>query len=121
MRKALLRKGFALALLAVFALVVGATGCCRKFNDECKMYMEQSKSAADRAAVAATSAENAAQAAKQPIARAQAAANRAETAAMRAERAAEEVCAAMASIRPCPPVKRKRPAKRRTKRRVVCP
>jgi hypothetical protein len=118
MRKALLRKGYALALLAVFALVVGASGCCQKYNDECKMYMEQAKSAADRAAVAATSADNAAQAAKQPIARAQAAANRAETAAMRAERAAEEVCAAMASVRPCPPVRKKRVVK---KKRRVCP
>jgi hypothetical protein len=100
MRNAFLRKGSALALLAVFALVVGASGCCQKYNDECKMYMEQAKSAADRAAVAATSADNAAQAAKQPIAKAQAAANRAETAAMRAEKAADEVCAAMASVRP---------------------
>ena len=113
MRNALLRKGYALALLAVFALVVGASGCCQKYNDECKMYMEQAKSAADRAAVAATSADNAAQAAKQPIAKAQAAANRAETAAMRAEKAAEEVCASMATARPCPPIKRKRIKKKK--------
>ena len=113
MRNAFLRKGTALALLAVFALVVGASGCCQKYNDECKMYMEQAKSAADRAAVAATSADNAAQAAKQPIAKAQAAANRAETAAMRAEKAADEVCAAMASVRPCPPIKKKRIKKKK--------
>lgn len=118
MRKAFLGKGFALALLAVFALVVGGAGCCKKYNDECKMYMEQAKSANDRAAAAATCAENAAQAAKQPIAKAQAAANRAETAAMRAEKAAEEVCAAMAALRPCPPVKRK---VRKKPKRKVCP
>jgi len=107
MRKAFVQKGSALALLAVFALVVGVSGCCQSYNDECKMVMEQARSAADRAAVAATSADNAAQAAKQPIAKAQAAANRAETAAMRAEKAAEEVCAAMASGRPVRVLKKK--------------
>ena len=43
-----MRKGYALALLAVFALVLG--GCCQTYYDQCKMYMEQAKASADRAA-----------------------------------------------------------------------
>ena len=45
-----MRKGYALALLAVFALVLGGAGCCQTFHDQCKMYAEQAKASADRAA-----------------------------------------------------------------------
>ena len=31
-----MRKGYALALLAVFALVLGGAGCCQKYYDQCK-------------------------------------------------------------------------------------
>ena len=87
MRKAM-RKGYALALLAVFALVLGGAGCCQKYYDQCKMYMEQAKASADRAAASVVKAEAAAQDAKVPVPRASAAANKAEAAAARAEDAA---------------------------------
>ena len=92
MRKAM-RKGAALALLAVFALVLGGAGCCQSYYDQCKMYMEQAKASADRAAASVVKAEAAAQDAKVPVPRAAAAANKAEAAAARAEDAAEKVCA----------------------------
>ena len=66
MRKAM-RKGYALALLAVFALVLGGAGCCQKYYDQCKMHMEQAKASADRAAVSVVKAEAAAQNAKVPV------------------------------------------------------
>ena len=56
MRKALVSKGYALALLAVFALVLGGSGCCQKYYDKCKMYMEQAKASADRAAASVVKA-----------------------------------------------------------------
>ncbi len=74
-----MRKGYALALLAVFALVLG--GCCQSYYDQCKMYMEQAKASADRAAASVVKAEAAAQDAKVPVPRASAAANKAEAAA----------------------------------------
>ena len=81
-----MRKGYALALLAVFALVLGGpAGCCQKYYDQCKMYMEQAKASADRAAAWVVKAEAAAQDAKVPVPRASAAANKAEAAAARAE------------------------------------
>ncbi len=89
-----MRKGYALALLAVFALVLGGpAGCCQKYYDQCKMYMEQAKASADRAAASVVKAEAAAQDAKVPVPRASAAANKAEAAAARAEDAAEKCCA----------------------------
>jgi hypothetical protein len=92
MRK-VLRKGYALALLAVFALVLGGAGCCQKYYDQCAMYSQQAKASADRAAASAVKAEAAAQEAKIPVPRASAAANKAEAAAARAEDAAAKVCA----------------------------
>jgi hypothetical protein len=92
MRK-VLRKGYALALLAVFALVLGGAGCCQKYYDQCAMYSQQAKASADRAAASAVKAEAAAQDAKVPVPRASAAANKAEAAAARAEDAAAKVCA----------------------------
>jgi hypothetical protein len=92
MRKAM-RKGYALALLAVLALVLGGTGCCQKYYDQCDMYMKQAKASADRAAASVVKAEAAAQDAKVPVPRASAAANKAEAAAARAEDAAAKVCA----------------------------
>jgi hypothetical protein len=117
MRKAM-RKGYALALLAVFALVLGGAGCCQKYNDQCKMYMEQSKASADRAAASVVKAEAAAQDAKVPVPRASAAANKAEAAAARAEDAADKCCAMVKPYRgkkvkhhkravKCPPAKKK--------------
>jgi hypothetical protein len=94
MRKAM-RKGYALALLAVFALVLGGAGCCQKYYDQCSMYSQQAKASADRAAASVVKAEAAAQDAKVPVPRASAAANKAEAAAARAEDAAEKVCAAV--------------------------
>ena len=88
-----MRKSAALALLAVFALVLGGAGCCQSYYDQCKMYMEQAKASADRAAASVVKAEAAAQDAKVPVPRAAAAANKAEAAAARAEDAAEKVCA----------------------------
>jgi hypothetical protein len=98
MRKAM-RKGYALALLAVFALVLGGAGCCQKYTDQCTMYMQQSKASADRAAASVVKAEAAAQDAKVPVPRASAAANKAEAAAARAEDAAEKCCAKVAMVR----------------------
>ena len=92
MRK-VLRKGYALALLAVFALVLGGAGCCQKYYDQCAMYSQQAKASADRAAASAVKAEMAANDAKIPVPRASAAANKAEAAAARAEDAAAKVCA----------------------------
>jgi hypothetical protein len=92
MRKAM-RKGYALALLAVFALVLGGAGCCQKYYDQCTMYSQQAKASADRAAASVVKAEAAAQDAKVPVPRASAAANKAEAAAARAEDAAAKVCA----------------------------
>jgi hypothetical protein len=92
MRK-VLRKGYALALLAVFALVLGGAGCCQKYYDQCAMYSQQAKASADRAAASAVKAEMAANDAKIPGPRASAAANKAEAAAARAEDAASKVCA----------------------------
>ena len=109
-----MRKGYALALLAVFALVLGGAGCCQKYHDQCNMYMQQAKSSADRAAASVVKAEAAANDAKVPGPRAAAAANKAEAAAARAENAAEKVCAA---VEYCPPVRhriKKRP-------RAKCP
>ena len=88
-----MRKGYALALLAVFALVLGGAGCCQKYYDQCAMYSQQAKASADRAAASAVKAEAAAQDAKVPVPRASAAANKAEAAAARAEDAAAKVCA----------------------------
>jgi len=88
-----MRKGYALALLAVFALVLGGAGCCQTYYDQCKMYAEQAKASADRAAASAVKAEAAAQDAKVPVPRAAAAADKAEAAAARAEDAAEKCCA----------------------------
>ena len=88
-----MRRGYALALLAVFALVLGGAGCCQKYYDQCTMYKEQAKASADRAAASVVKAEAAAQDAKVPVPRASAAANKAEAAAARAEDAAEKVCA----------------------------
>jgi hypothetical protein len=112
MRKAM-RKGYALALLAVFALVLGGAGCCQTYYDQCKMYMEQAKASADRAAASVVKAEAAAQDAKVPVPRASAAANKAEAAAARAEDAAEKVCARVKYA----------PAKKHYKKRraVKCP
>ena len=93
MRKPLLKTGFAIALLAVFALVLGGTGCCRKWNDQCKMYRDQSKASFERAQASAIKAEAAANDAKVPGPRAAAAARKAEAAAARAEDAAAKVCA----------------------------
>jgi hypothetical protein len=115
MRKAM-RKSAALALLAVFALVLGGAGCCQSYYDQCKMYMEQAKASADRAAASVVKAEAAAQDAKVPVPRAAAAANKAEAAAARAEDAAEKVCAMVKYVKPrhvrhkkavkCPPAKK---------------
>jgi len=91
MRKALVRKGYALALLAVFALVLG--GCCQSFIDAAKASMEAAKAAADRAAASVVKAEAAAQDAKVPGPKAAAAASRAEAAAAKAEDFAEQCCA----------------------------
>ncbi len=114
-----MRKGYALALLAVFALVLGGpAGCCQKYYDQCKMYMEQAKASADRAAASVVKAEAAAQDAKVPVPRASAAANKAEAAAARAEDAAEKCCAMVKPYRgkkvkhhkravKCPPAKKK--------------
>jgi hypothetical protein len=88
-----MRKGYALALLAVFALVLGGAGCCQQYYDQCTMYSQQAKASADRAAASVVKAEAAAQDAKVPVPRASAAANKAEAAAARAEDAAEKVCA----------------------------
>jgi hypothetical protein len=112
MRKAM-RKGYALALLAVFALVLGGAGCCQKYYDQCAMYSQQAKASADRAAASAVKAEAAAQEAKVPVPRASAAANKAEAAAARAEDAAAKVCAMVK------PYKGK--VKRHKKRAVKCP
>ena len=98
MRKAM-RKGYALVLLAVFALVLGGAGCCQKYYDQCKMYMEQAKSSADQAAASVVKAEAAAQNAKVPVPRASAAANKAEAAAARAEDAAEKCCAQVTYVK----------------------
>jgi len=115
MRKAM-RKGYALALLAVFALVLGGAGCCQTYYDQCKMYAEQAKASADRAAASAVKAEAAAQDAKVPVPRAAAAADKAEAAAARAEDAAEKCCAHVGMMKvhrvhhhkrvKCPPVKK---------------
>ncbi len=111
MRK-VLRKGYALALLAVFALVLGGAGCCQKYYDQCSMYSQQAKASADRAAASVVKAEAAAQDAKVPVPRASAAANKAEAAAARAEDAAAKVCAM---------VKHGKVKKRRKKKAVKCP
>ena len=113
MRKAL-RKGYALALLAVFALVLGGAGCCQKYYDQCAMYSQQAKASADRAAASAVKAEAAAQDAKVPVPRASAAANKAEAAAARAEDAAAKVCAMV-------PHGKVRAIKKRIKKAVKCP
>jgi hypothetical protein len=116
MRKAM-RKGYALALLAVFALVLGGAGCCQKYYDQCAMYSQQAKASADRAAASVVKAEAAAQDAKVPVPRASAAANKAEAAAARAEDAAEKVCARVKYVKAkkgkkhhkkvkCPPAKK---------------
>jgi phage-related tail fiber protein len=118
MRKAM-RKGYALALLAVFALVLGGAGCCQTYYDQCTMYEQQAKASADRAAASAVKAEAAAQDAKVPAPRAAAAADKAEAAAARAEDAAEKCCANVGTMRvhhhkfhkrgkrvACPPVKK---------------
>lgn len=93
MRKPLLKKGFAFALLAVFALVLGGAGCCQKWIDSCKMSRDQAKASFERAQASAIKAEAAATDAKVPVPRAAAAANKAEAAAARAEDAAAKVCA----------------------------
>ena len=62
-----MRKGYALALLAVFALVLGGAGCCQKYYDQCAMYSQQAKASADRAAASAVKAEAAALDAKVPV------------------------------------------------------
>ena len=119
MRKPLLKTGFAIALLAVFALVLGGTGCCRKWNDQCKMYRDQSKASFERAQASAIKAEAAANDAKVPGPRAAAAARKAEAAAARAEDAAAKCCAmAPMGPAPCPPVRRKRV--RHHKKRKPC-
>ncbi len=118
-----MRKGYALALLAVFALVLGGAGCCQKYYDQCSMYSQQAKASADRAAASVVKAEAAAQDAKVPVPRASAAANKAEAAAARAEDAAEKVCARVSYERPagkrhhkkrravkCPPAKKTKKA-----------
>jgi hypothetical protein len=117
MRKAM-RKGYALALLAVFALVLGGAGCCQKYYDQCAMYSTQAKASADRAAASVVKAEAAAQDARVPSPRASAAANKAEAAAARAEDAAEKCCARVEYERPAKKYSKKRrsvkspPAKR---------
>ena len=88
-----MKKGFAIALLAVFALVLGGAGCCQKWIDQCKMYNSQSKASFERAQASSIKAEAAAKDAKVPVPRAAAAANKAEAAAARAEDAAAKVCA----------------------------
>ena len=88
-----MKRGLVLALLAVFALVLGGAGCCQQYYDQCSMYSQQAKASADRAAASVVKAEAAAQDAKVPVPRASAAANKAEAAAARAEDAAEKVCA----------------------------
>jgi hypothetical protein len=113
MRKAM-RKGYALALLAVFALVLGGAGCCQKYYDQCAMYSQQAKASADRAAASAVKAEAAALEAKVPAPRASAAANKAEAAAARAEDAAAKCCAMVGTGK----VKK---AKKGKKRAVKCP
>jgi hypothetical protein len=109
-----MRKGYALALLAVFALVLGGAGCCQKYYDQCSMYSQQAKASADRAAASVVKAEAAAADAKVPVPRASAAANKAEAAAARAEDAAEKVCARVSYERPAKRVRHK-------KRAVKCP
>src|SRR5665811_784131 len=124
MRK-VLRKGYALALLAVFALVLGGAGSCQKYYDQCTMYSQQAKASADRAAASAVKAEMAANDAKIPSPRASAAANKAEAAAARAEDAATKCCAMVGTgtgkvyrhhkkgkrrAVKCPPVKRTKKA-----------
>ena len=116
-----MRKGYALALLAVFALVLGGAGCCQKYYDQCSMYEQQAKASADRAAASVVKAEAAAQDAKVPVPRASAAANKAEAAAARAEDAAEKVCAKVRYAPKrhyrhhkkvkCPPAKKSKKAK----------
>jgi len=51
MRKALVRRGFALAILMAFVLVMGAGCCdtCKKYVDEAKMYADQAKASASKA------------------------------------------------------------------------
>jgi hypothetical protein len=99
MRKPLLKKGFAIAVLAVFALVLGGAGCCQKIIDQCKMYKDQSKASMERAQASAIKAEAASKDAQVPVPRAAAAANKAEAAAARAEDAAAKVCAFWQRVR----------------------
>lgn len=105
-----MRKDYALALLAVFALGIGGAGCCQKYYDQCNMYMEQAKASVDRAATSVVKAEAAAQAAKVTVPRASAATNKAEAAAARAEDAGARVCAKV-KYRKAKKAKRKRAVK----------
>ena len=62
MRKALVRKGFALAILLAFvaALGMGCCDACKKSVDEAKMYADQAAASAAKADSAARNAEMAA-------------------------------------------------------------
>ncbi len=66
MRKALVRKGFALAIIMAFivAMVGGCCDACKKSVDEAKMYADQAAASAGRADAAARNAEMAAADAK---------------------------------------------------------
>jgi hypothetical protein len=83
MRKALRKKGFALAILLAFVVALGA-GCC----GACKKYAEEAKSYADQTAASAAKADQAARNAEMASADAKASADKAEAAADRAEAAA---------------------------------
>ena len=62
MRKALVLKGLAFAILMAFVLVMGAGCCgpCKKSVDEARMYVDQAKASASKAEAAADRAEAAA-------------------------------------------------------------
>src|SRR4030067_3045458 len=87
MRKALVRKGFALAILMAFviAMVGGCCDACKKDVDQAKMYADQAAASAAKADTAARNAEMAAADAKASADKAEAAADRAEAAAAKAE------------------------------------
>ena len=78
MRKALVKKGFALAILLAFVIAMGA-GCC----GTCKKYAEEAKSFADQAAAAAAKADQAARNAEMAAADAKASADKAEACLMK--------------------------------------
>jgi hypothetical protein len=80
MRKALVRKGFALAILLAFVAVMGMGYCdaCMKSVDEAKMYADQAAASAAKVDSAMLNAEMAAPGAKALAEKAEAAAGRVE-------------------------------------------